>query len=239
MTPAEIAFTHRFPIGSVVTVNGETTKIESFLSNESGLNFVCHTGTHHVLFIKENEPREFNILHGFDSEENSVVAEDYPYGRFRTKCRWWIETATKGSQSGNQRMMQQTLNPKNNLWNKPHASVYSDIRLLYVDDKGHVHGYGLNLFTGPTWLHNFVETGLFAQLNEQELKRMGMVVKSARRFAPKTWKDYDTMLQLAREDSNTVEQRATELGVDFSPSDVERAVVLANAEKKFGKKFEM
>lgn len=78
------------------------------------------------------------VLGGYDSEANSYQQDDYPYGRHRTLRRVWVETATKGSKKGQQRFMAQTKNPKTFRWNKPKASTYSHIIVIYLDPKGHV-----------------------------------------------------------------------------------------------------
>ena len=53
----------------------------------------------------------------------------------------WIETRSKMGQ----RIMEQTQNPKNMRWNKPHASTYCDIRGMVFDDKGHIEHHGWSM----------------------------------------------------------------------------------------------
>lgn len=69
--------------------------------------------------------------------ENAVAVTDYPYGSLRCIMRYWLEYKIgKGT-----RLVSQTNNPKRPglVWNKPHASTYSDgIVCLYTDEKGHV-----------------------------------------------------------------------------------------------------
>ena len=50
------------------------------------------------------------------TENNPLVINNYPYGfNQRTQIRYWIETTPKKGD----RFCSQTLNPKNNRWNKP------------------------------------------------------------------------------------------------------------------------
>jgi len=75
------------------------------------------------------------------TRENPVVVENYPYGFYRTQMRYWIETKDRTGQ----RAMSQTLNPKNQQWNKPHPSTYSSILLAYRDTvNGHIEFNGLS-----------------------------------------------------------------------------------------------
>ena len=72
------------------------------------------------------------VLSGHVSQETAYVVEDYPYGfTLRCQIRFWIETnGKKGS-----RVVSQTSNPKRPglVWNKPKASTYSAVRVLFVD----------------------------------------------------------------------------------------------------------
>ena len=79
-----------------------------------------------------------------DSESAYQIA-DYPYGRQRTIKKIWIHTNKKNQQ----RIMTQTLNPKTGNWNKPKASTYSEIKVLYVDsEKGHIQNDAFSLAYG-------------------------------------------------------------------------------------------
>lgn len=87
----------------------------------------------------------FMPLLGHTSPESAYIVEDYPYGfSLRTKVRMWIETADKGSKKGFMRFAKQTLNPKNNTWNKPHYSTYAPLYMLVKDvENEHIHGVSL------------------------------------------------------------------------------------------------
>ena len=83
------------------------------------------------------------ILTGHNSPETAHVVADYPYGfRLRCQIRYWIETTKHG-----QRFVSQTSNPKREglVWNKPKASTYSDVRVMFLDENNHVQTDGLSL----------------------------------------------------------------------------------------------
>jgi len=219
-TPAQLATMTRFPVGSIITLatlGGEITNHKAKITRwtlhtyetspagdkqETGLCFhmegagdVPPTRTAQ---IAENTPRKYNILHGYDSQENCVSTDDYPYGSLRCTCRWWVETATKGAGKGQQRFAQQTINPKNKRTNAPKFSTYTDMQLIYVDDIGHVHNYSFSVVYGPSGIQSFLTTGLFAQLNEAEKTRLAALVKYARKYQPNEWARFDLILKLAR-----------------------------------------
>jgi len=86
------------------------------------------------------------VLTGHTSQETAYVVEDYPYGfRLRCKIRYWIETK-KGH---GQRVMSQTTDPKRgNGWtNKPKGSTYNAIKVLYIDDNGHVQNAAIDIYS--------------------------------------------------------------------------------------------
>lgn len=86
------------------------------------------------------------LLVGHDSAERAYVIADYPYGfRLRCKKKVWIETHPKHGQ----RVVEQTTNPKiegREVWNKPKASTYAMIQVLYLDGEGHVHNAQLTAY---------------------------------------------------------------------------------------------
>jgi hypothetical protein len=76
------------------------------------------------------------------SFESAHVIESYPYGGYRTQMKIWIET-----KKNQQRVCTCTKNPKNGKWNKPHASTYSEMRILFIDNTtGHVENDGINQY---------------------------------------------------------------------------------------------
>jgi hypothetical protein len=77
-------------------------------------------------------------LMGHVSQETAYIIQDYPYGSLRTQKRVWLEYR----EGFGFREMHQTLNPKRNFWNKPHAGQYSALIVLVkqdVDDFGNPH----------------------------------------------------------------------------------------------------
>ena len=83
------------------------------------------------------------LLKGYDSEENSYLVNDYPYGfSLRCKIRYWLEYSEKLGY----RFCSQTSNPKkNDIWNKPKKSTYIYISAcMYLDENDHVSWSGLN-----------------------------------------------------------------------------------------------
>lgn len=99
------------------------------------------------------------LLTGHTSAETAFVQPDYPYGReLRCKRRVWIETK-KGQ---GQRFVYQTTNPKadpsrGEVWNKPHASTYSTVKVMYLDESnGHVEVDGLSLYSYDDKIEAFV-----------------------------------------------------------------------------------
>lgn len=96
------------------------------------------------------------VLSGHVSPETAYLQTDYPYGfRLRCQIRYWIETNKHGS-----RVVSQTTNPKKpgTVWNKPKASTYSPIRVLFLDDNGHVQNDGLHLYAEPEKIEAFAST---------------------------------------------------------------------------------
>ena len=80
-------------------------------------------------------------LTGHTNPETAYVVEDYPYGfRLRTTIRYWVETKPRHGQ----RFVSQTLNPKTGRWNKPKASTYAPVAVLFLNADGHVKWDGLS-----------------------------------------------------------------------------------------------
>ena len=91
------------------------------------------------------------------SPETSYVVEDYPWGfRLRTTIRYWIETSE--AKNGGQRFCSQTINPKTGKWCAPKKSTYSNVEILYLDEKGHVKVSAINMYTDNEKLRKFAET---------------------------------------------------------------------------------
>ena len=85
-----------------------------------------------------------NSLTGHTSPQTAYVVEDYPYGfRLRTTIRYWLETKP----SHGQRFVSQTLNPRTGRWNKPKASTYAPVAVMFVNADGHVKWDGLSAYS--------------------------------------------------------------------------------------------
>lgn len=115
------------------------------------------------------------LLRGHVSPETAHVTEDYPYGRtLRCKRRMWVESPTKGAGKGRQRIATQTTNPKaqGEVWNKPHYGQYSDRVYMVLDNRnGYVHSFPVS-FYGSEALARLHGAGVYAQMNEEERKRV-------------------------------------------------------------------
>ena len=152
------------------------------------------------------------VLHGHVSEETAHTTDDYPYGGHRTSCRWWLETKPKHGM----RVMQQTQNPKNGRWNKPHASTYCEFQILYLDEKGHCHNYGCGMYGDN--LMQFIGTGFYHQLNEEELKRFNTLLTVNRVMNKESWARFDTIIGIARENPTLDAKTVTEQAEAKTPS---------------------
>lgn len=132
------------------------------------------------------------VLHGHVSPETAYLVEDYPYGfRLRCKMRYWLETAVKGAKKGEMRLMHQTSNPKRgDIWNKPKASNYSDLLVMYLDEQGHVHTAGISAFVWPDHYATFM-ADFGPQLSEEQRKHAAALATFARKCSPRSWVEWD------------------------------------------------
>ena len=87
------------------------------------------------------------VLFGHTSKETAYLVDDHR--QLRCTIRYWVETGVKGSGKGQQRYVYQTANPRKpgESWNKPHASTYALIVLLYLDGNDHVQRWQTTLPT--------------------------------------------------------------------------------------------
>jgi hypothetical protein len=128
------------------------------------------------------------VIAGAVSAETAYVVPDYPYG-FRLRCaiRYWIETTTTKHGA---RVVSQTTNPKRGgIWNRSKASTYSDLRVLYVDEQGHVQNDALSFaWVDEAKLDAFVTRYAAALADEatQKTIRLGRAVIRARRHVKVT-----------------------------------------------------
>ena len=76
-----------------------------------------------------------NQIIGAVSPETATYVNGYPYGfRLRTQIRYWVESKPKFGQ----RLVSQTMNPKNGRWNKPKAGTYSEIVIMGKAANGYI-----------------------------------------------------------------------------------------------------
>lgn len=128
------------------------------------------------------------VLSGHVSPETAYVVSDYPYGfRLRCQIRYWIETKIgHGS-----RVVTQTTNPKKPgiVWNKPKASTYTALRVLFLDENGHVQNDGLHIYAEPEKIDAFAATyaeALTSKRDQDTLVVLHRLAAAAKRvFAPK------------------------------------------------------
>ena len=80
-----------------------------------------------------------NYLYNHTSEETAYVVKDYPWGfRMRTEQRAWIESNKNGD-----RFIVQTKDPRNGKWCAPKKSTYAPLKVLYLDEQGHLQYFFL------------------------------------------------------------------------------------------------
>jgi len=155
------------------------------------------------------------VLAGHVSPETAYLVADYPYGfRLRCQIRYWVETSKHG-----QRLVSQTSNPKRGgVWNKPKASTYSDLRVLYVDEQGHVQNEGLSFaYADEPKLDAFVTRYAVALTSERDQKaiKLARVLIRARRHVTFTIEERSGPPQ-TREDQREILRRA--VGYELSLS---------------------
>lgn len=135
-------------------------------------------------------PRVMEVLHGHTDQNTAYVVDDYPYGRvLRCKIRYWVHTNNKGAQ----RFMSQTTNPKRagEVWNKPKASTYSAMVILYRDAvKGHVHGHHVSIWVDGPADARIRAMGIFDAFTEEQFNDYGTLLSVSQKVNPRTWDDW-------------------------------------------------
>ncbi len=133
--------------------------------------------------LEESQDQQFveheGYLHGYDSESNSYLVDDYPYGfRLRTKIRYWIEYRPKNGF----RFVSQTLNPKTHRWNEPKKSTYYLLGMaMYINDKGHVDHAVVSEYSNGSEMLKFATN--FPRAVTQDLKRYSKLAARNRRMS--------------------------------------------------------
>jgi len=135
---------------------------------------------------RTENPEVRSVLWGHVSEDTAYLIKDYPYGGVRTQKKIWVETARKGKGKGQQRICEQTLNPKNGKWNEVHHSTYCHRIYLYLDQRGHVQPFHMSLYGMDDEWCRLHYTGMFDQLPQSEQDY---------------WRSFETYLEIEMPDS--------------------------------------
>ena len=123
-------------------------------------------------------------LTGHTGPETAYVVEDYPYGfRLRTSIRYWLETKPRHGQ----RFISQTLNPKTGRWNKPKASTYSPIAVMFVNSDGHVKWNGLSGYADDNEINEYERIHADALTGNYERETIRHLRAAQRAHAKMTW----------------------------------------------------
>lgn len=123
-----------------------------------------------------------NAMFGHTDEDSAFVVDDYPYGfRLRTEIRYWIETTKNGD-----RLCSQTMNPKTGRWNKAKKSTYSEVGVMYLDEKGHVTWAGLSTYADDEWIANFLVI-TEGKLSEMQKAKVARVIGLKKAFEGVKW----------------------------------------------------
>lgn len=105
-------------------------------------------------------------LYNYDSEENSYLVPDYPYGGKRCRIRFWVEF---GGPKKGFRFCSQTENPKTLRWNAPRKGTYCPLALcLYLDENGHCVYDALSYSSSPAKILEFLKA--FPQAPNNDLR---------------------------------------------------------------------
>lgn len=131
------------------------------------------------------ETTTMTVLTGHTSADTAFLVNDYPYGfRLRCQIRYWIETTKHG-----QRVVSQTTNPKKTglVWNKPKASTYSNLRVLFIEaETGHVKNDALSFYSDAAKIAAFEATYGAALTSERDQKEVRLLKAVAARQSART-----------------------------------------------------
>lgn len=94
-----------------------------------------------------------NYLYNHTSEETAYVVKDYPWGfRMRTEQRAWIESNKNGD-----RFIVQTKDPRSGKWCAQKKSTYAPLKVLYLDEQGHLQYFFLKHSADEKTILDFYE----------------------------------------------------------------------------------
>jgi len=110
-----------------------------------------------------------NYIFGHNSQETALEVKNYPWGfRLRTSIFYWIETEPKKGD----RFCSYTIDPKNGRKCAPKKSTYSNIAIMFSDEKGHIHNEQLNIYSNADQRKAFINAiGGTEKLNPEQLKQ--------------------------------------------------------------------
>ena len=133
------------------------------------------------------------VLHGHVNAESAYLVPDYPYGfRLRCQIRYWVETAATGAKKGERRFMSQTTNPKvaGTVWNKPKASTYYSLAVMYLDGNDHVQHRGIGFWHYPADDARWRRMGIVDQLTADQRKVYDVLLAVSEKANPTTWAEW-------------------------------------------------
>jgi hypothetical protein len=127
------------------------------------------------------------VLNGHTTADNAYRVDDYPYGgQLRCMIRYWIDTAAKGAKKGQQRFTSQTTDARrgNTTWNRPKASTYSLLAVMYLDGKDHVQWTGISEGgIRPEQDARWRLNGIYQQLTDNQRHRYDFFVAASKQYA--------------------------------------------------------
>ncbi len=147
-------------------------------------------------------------LFGHTSPETAHIVHDYPFGsNLRCIKRWWVQTTKSGMRVCSQTTAKDwnrvytsklpdqmeapegTSDGASTYWNNSKKSTYSDIRVLYLDENGHVQNTGISVSSWPKHFYDFDKT--VGEL-PPELKEIRNVLEArSRAYSSPSWLRYE------------------------------------------------
>lgn len=128
-----------------------------------------------------------NLLFGFDSEENAIQKDNFPYGKKFTKVRYWIESNGQGD-----RVITQTYSNDSSSWNEPSKGPYVKVALLTENEEDNIKPILLDFFSKSEEVERFVE--LFGDLNWNPIQRIRLGIEENKGSVNSTYDFLDELL---------------------------------------------
>lgn len=155
-------------------------------------------------------------LSGHVCPATAYIVHNYPFGSgLRCIMRVWVQTTKSGM-----RVMHQTTTKAWNReytsklsegeqltpppggeivtkgdgdWNKPKSSVYADLRVMYLDDVGHVQSLALSFTSWPKHFADFDR--VVGELPGELAEVRKSVERISRSYSRKSWEEFDKELK--------------------------------------------